>query len=521
MKRKVGLSIIIALTLLLLPSIALAADADLTSADSPYDLSAHAHIAGDTITILNNQIVELTGTAPVGVKIVCNKGATLTLRDVIIDVSASNNCALSTIGKNITLIIEGASNLKSGNFEPGIKVEGTTSLEINGSGSIDVTCGDGGAGIGGGYQKSAGSITVSGGKVTAIGGVEGAGIGGGGKGDGGSIILSGGDITATGGIGAAGIGAGLKGASGSIKVSGAIVKAAGGSYGSGIGSGYNGIVNKIIITSGEVNAIGSVGGAGIGIGYVDSKNKSGTIEISGGTHTATGGDAGAGIGGGYNGAINRISITGGTITASGGIAGAGIGGGQDGEGGMMHISSSDITALGGAGGAGIGGGLNGHGGTINIYNATVMANSGTYAAGIGGGYASGVRTISISDSEVYATGDVTNGAQDIGVGDGGSGGKLRIGGDSAVFIEHEAINSLVPSIPYPTYQTLTGPGDVPPGYIVPPTWTYNVGLYRGTAPLFIENPQTGQHIDYRIFAVIVSIFVVVMVFVLIKPKQQN
>lgn len=62
------------------------------------------------------------------------------------------------------------------------------------------------AGIGGGCNGNAGTITISGGIVSAVGDGYGAGIGGGDSdsgisGDGGNIVISGGQVTATGGSG--------------------------------------------------------------------------------------------------------------------------------------------------------------------------------------------------------------------------------------------------------------------------------------------------------------------------------
>ena len=95
-------------------------------------------------------------------------------------------------------------------FEPGIRVEEGTSLEIKDDGeagvdSLNVTGGNFAAGIGGHYSSGGGDITVSGdAEVTAVGGGYAAGIGGGNAGNGGNITISGGKVTAIGGIESAG-----------------------------------------------------------------------------------------------------------------------------------------------------------------------------------------------------------------------------------------------------------------------------------------------------------------------------
>ena len=132
------------------------------------------------------------------------------------------------------------------------------------------------AGIGGGYEQSAGALTVYGGTVTAKGGNGGAGIGGGGGGAGGTVTINGGVVTATSGGGGAGIGGGYRGAGGTVTINGGMVTAQGGEFGAGIGGGG--------------------GGAG------------GTVTINGGTVTAIGGREAADIGGGYDGAGGTLTL---------------------------------------------------------------------------------------------------------------------------------------------------------------------------------------------------------------------
>ena len=157
-------------------------------------------------------------------------------------------------------------------------------------------------------------------------------------------------MKATGGKGAAGIGGGYKGAGGTITISGGNVTAKSVYGGAGIGGGYfYGDGGTITITNGTVKATGVYGGAGIGGGYLGA---GGTITISGGTvQEAKGGESGAGIGGGYLGDGGTITITKGTVTAKGGenstAAGIGCGDGYNGSGGTITITEGEVKATNG------------------------------------------------------------------------------------------------------------------------------------------------------------------------------
>ena len=97
----------------------------------------------------------------------------------------------------------------------GLVVPGNYALVIcaqeGGTGALEATGGNGGAGIGGGYVTKVvgGTITINGGVVTATGGSGGAGIGGSSGKAGGTVTINGGTVTATGRNGAAGIGGGV------------------------------------------------------------------------------------------------------------------------------------------------------------------------------------------------------------------------------------------------------------------------------------------------------------------------
>ena len=119
------------------------------------------------------------------------------------------------------------------------------------------------------------------------------------------------ELTATGGNNAAGIGGGADGAGGTVTISGGTVTATGGDGSAGIGGGYSGAGGTVTIEGGTVTATGGYGGAGIGGGYV---GEGGTVTISGGTVTATGNNGGHDIGMGGAGSTSGTNIfTGGSV----------------------------------------------------------------------------------------------------------------------------------------------------------------------------------------------------------------
>ena len=199
-------------------------------------------------------------------------------------------------------------------------------------GTLTVTGGGYGAGIGGRNGSSCGNITIHGGSVAATGGDEAAGIGGGQGGSGGNITINGGSVAATGRVLAAGIGGGQESSGGNITINGGNVTATSEAFAAGIGGGQ--------------------------------ESSGGNITINGGTVTATGGPEGAGIGSGSHGSYDTITINGGSVTATGGELAAGIGGGSEDSGGNITISGGSVTATGGNHGAGIGSGFMGSGGSF-------------------------------------------------------------------------------------------------------------------------------------------------------------
>jgi len=255
------------------------------------------------------------------VEITSGDGASALIRfnDLYIDNSTVSRVGAVITGGNgnVTIELDGSSNLKAGSYKAGIQKGNTGVLTIkddNANGSLYAAGRDNGAGIGGGYEHSVDNIVIEGGTITAIGGSGGAGIGGGFNGSG-TVTISGGNVTATGGNLGAGIGGGNDG-SGTVTISGGNVTATGGIFGAGIGSGQAGS-GTVIITGGTVIATSEDGGAGIGGGLCSNGS---TITVSGPANvSARGGSAdgtygsGAAIGEGGN-RKNSEPVSGANVT---------------------------------------------------------------------------------------------------------------------------------------------------------------------------------------------------------------
>ena len=96
-----------------------------------------------------------------------------------------SNAAVTVQGDNdATIELDGKNELKSGSYNAGLeknKQESKGTLTIKDDkgkdGSLTAEGGEGGAGIGGGAEKTGSSITIQGGAVKAVGGSNAAGIG--------------------------------------------------------------------------------------------------------------------------------------------------------------------------------------------------------------------------------------------------------------------------------------------------------------------------------------------------------
>ena len=139
------------------------------------------------------------------------------------DLEAMVLCGSTNSKANVTLTLEGTNFLRGGEGCGGIEVGDGHTLIIQGDGVLTAQGNDrpvenyeeiAGAGIGGHHASSScGTVIITGGTVTAIGGSGSAGIGGGyayrpDSGIGGTVKITGGTVKATGGDGAAGIGGG-------------------------------------------------------------------------------------------------------------------------------------------------------------------------------------------------------------------------------------------------------------------------------------------------------------------------
>lgn len=298
---------------------------------------------------------DINGTKKAVINVAAGKEVTIILDNVNISLTKAYQCPLSAKdARKVTVMLKGKNVLSTTHASgqcPGLwapQGDGNELVIQNGEtgsvlGLLEAQGAEFWPGIGI-SQGTTGKITIESGSVTAYGGESGAGIGGSSGGNyKGVITINGGVISAIGGIdddrgGSAGIGGGYGGSGGTIIINDGIVNAKGGATGAGIGGGSDGSGGSITINGGKVNAIGGVLGAGIG-GGGGGAGKS--IVINGGIVNATGGESGAGIGGGSDCSGGTISIGAGTVTATGGdYGGAGIGDGDYGSGATFSTGSN-------------------------------------------------------------------------------------------------------------------------------------------------------------------------------------
>ena len=291
------------------------------------------------------------------IKIINNctqKDTTVTIKDVNIDVSEKGQSAMFVQGKgDTTLKLEGNNTLKSGQSCAGLEKDdehSTGKLTITAedtSSSLNAYGGHGGAGIGGGNQRSTLNLEIANVKIHAVGGVLGAGIGGGINGNG-EVSISGGEVTAQGGNLAAGIGGSASG-SGKVTIKNGEVTAKTIGAAAAIGGGIGGS-GDVTILDGTVTATKNYDSYPVtGIGGASGSTKKSTVRILGGVVDAVGGGYGSGIGGGKGGV--EVEIGGGAqVTAKGGPGsdgyGAGAAIGTNGDVGGKAGKELDINAIG-------------------------------------------------------------------------------------------------------------------------------------------------------------------------------
>lgn len=279
------------------------------------------------------------------------KDTTVTIENVNIDVSKDNKAALSVKGEgDTTLKLEGDNTLKSGNGYAGVEKNDNTSsgkLTITAedtSSSLNAYGGNGGAGIGGGNQKSTSNLEIANGKIHAVGGLLGAGIGGGGFGGNGEVSISGGEVTAQGGFWAAGIGGGGTQGSGKVTIKNGNVTAKTNSLAAAIGGGNGGSGDVTILDGRVTTQLVNKNDPVTGIGGAPNSTDKSTVRILGGVVDAVGNRYGSGIGGGSGDAQGaEVEIGGGAqVTAKGGKEGT--------YAGKTYGAGAAIGTSGGAGG---------------------------------------------------------------------------------------------------------------------------------------------------------------------------
>ena len=230
-----------------------------------------------------------------------NDKVEVTLKDVNIDTSSRNKAAVSVTGEGDTNIkLNGDNALKSDIYRSGIYGSGSGSLTISG-GTVTANGDDGGRGI-----SSSGSVTISGGSTVTANGGNGTISGGDGICSNGGVTISGGStVTANGGNGGSLVGGDGIRSGGGLTVSDGTVTAKGGNGDSKDGYGGDGIRSGGVITiSGNtVNAAGGYGGkvGGYGICSFDR------VAISGGTVEAAGGNGSTGGGSGIYSSVIDLS----------------------------------------------------------------------------------------------------------------------------------------------------------------------------------------------------------------------
>ena len=228
-------------------------------------------------------------------------GATVTLKDVNITRTSTEQFAGITPLGDATIVLEGDNSVTGGKLSAGITSAIGKTLTIKGTGTLTVTSngqyGLPGAGIGSNYGAECGNIIIESGTINATGKYSSPGIGATNNGKCGNIEIKGGTVIATGGEGSAGIGTGVAGSNmscqcGDITISGGTITATGATYGTGIGTGKTysdsstNICGDITITNAvkKVTAIkgnNSKNSIGVGGGEYGGTHSCGTITIGG------------------------------------------------------------------------------------------------------------------------------------------------------------------------------------------------------------------------------------------------
>ncbi len=160
------------------------------------NVNADITLAGVNINVSSGAAFAIDGYSTGNVTVTLAKGSVNILQSGEDFAGINKNDDESTL----TITGEGSLTAQGGAYAPGIGAEATSNITIKG-GNITATGGDGGAGIGGGYNGSSRNITITGtAVVTATGYGGAAGIGGGYNGTLEDIFITGGSVKAVGGI---------------------------------------------------------------------------------------------------------------------------------------------------------------------------------------------------------------------------------------------------------------------------------------------------------------------------------
>lgn len=291
--------------------------------------SQPVNLAGYTsYTATNGEILtgKLGGGAQSTGNLTIADGATVVLHNVdITNVNTSYAQPLAGIdcSGDATIVLSGTTDVKNGAAnKPAIFIPADKTLTIRGSGSLTASSNGYGAGIGGGHTMAhaGGNIDIQGGTIVANSTGMGAAIGSGQGSICGTITISGGTVTASSSHATqspAAIGSGHNTANcGLITISGGTVTATSTGVGAGIGSGKSSDCYGISITGGTVTAEGTYG-AGIGSGS-DTGTLCGDITITNAVKKVTARKSGSecSIGKGYGASCGKVTI-GGTLYYNG------------------------------------------------------------------------------------------------------------------------------------------------------------------------------------------------------------
>ena len=349
--------------------------------------------------------------------------------DVTIDVRAG------VIG-DVTLIIPDGYTLTASR---GIVVSEGNSLTINGegSGTLIIPDGGGGAGIGGDGNQNCGNITINSGKFNISAGYNaGAGIGGGPGGNGGNITINGGTINVIADGGGAGIGGGDGGNGGTVTINGGTINVSGSSGAASIGRGSDGTDDGTITLGDNVKlTVSDDNSTWSDYDGTHRKRYMKTVTIlsessknwtDGNTYTLNS-DVTINERVTVTGSVTLILTDGNTLTVSDGIC--------VNEGNTLTIAAEGlgtgelVVPLEDAVYAGIGSEAEMNCGTIICNGGNVTVSAGPFAAGIGSGVSGDGGDITINGGTISVSITITDSCgAGIGCGAYGNGGRITING---------------------------------------------------------------------------------------------